>query len=328
MNNSVAGKTLRLVKDLRLALHAHRVPSDGFHLSHLRDAAAFFEDHGWVLIKSVFTPAEIDGFRQNVLASEREGVGGDLLSNPWLSRVILDDRVVRLSRELLGAQPTYFGDSSWFSSNTQSFAIGFHKDNPYKFTQNGPDWQSKYSVFRMGIYLQDHTEHSGGLALRDRSHHTTDTLVGQPFAVPTAKGDIVAWSLRTSHSGFVSRPRVFPRVFVPLTVQNVLTVRSKTEYRPPSLLFRPPEYPARLALFSSFGIDSKHLRRYLEYLKTRRYAVELWQQSLYTESVRAEVARSGLDLIDAPAQVRGIDAALVPEGHQEPTMELLPNEAP
>jgi hypothetical protein len=324
MNNSVMGKALRLARELRFTLRAGKVPTEGFALSGLPDAARFFDDHGWVLVKHVFTSSEIETFRLDVLASERQGVAGDLLSNPRLSRVVLDERILRLSRGLLGAKPTYFGDSSWNSSNAGGFAIGFHKDNPYKTTQNAPDWQGKYSILRMGIYLQDHVDHSGGLALRDRSHHTTDTMVGQPFAVPTAKGDVVVWSLRTSHSGFVSRPRLFPTVFVPLTVQNVLTVRAKAQYRPPTLLFRPPEYAERLALFMSLGVDGEHVRRYLDYLKTRRYAVSLWKQSHYADSVRDEAQKKGLGLIDAPAEVEGIDPATVPEEHREPALELPP----
>jgi hypothetical protein len=326
IDKSVLGKAWRLARELRFALHAGRVPTEGFDLSGLPDAARFFDDHGWVLVKRVFTPSEIESFRRDVLASESEGLAGDLLSNPRLSRVVLDDRILRLSHALLGTRPTYFGDSSWYSSNAGGFAIGFHKDNADKSNQNGPDWDGVYPLLRMGIYLQDHVEHSGGLALRDRSHHTTDCLVGQPFAVPTAKGDVVVWSLRTSHSGFVSRPRLFPNAFLPLTVQNVLTVGAKAEYRPPKLLFRPTEYPERLALFASFGVDGKHVRRYVEYLKTRRYAVELWKQSRYTDTVRAEAQEKELGLIDAPAQVKDIDPETVRKEHQEPPADLLPTE--
>jgi hypothetical protein len=321
---SVIGKARRLLRELPFTFGAHRVPLRRFNLASLEEAAVFFDHHGWVLV-NLFAPSEIESFRRDILLSEKEGLGGDLLSNPHLARVLLDGRVVQLVRKLLGTQPTYFGDSSWYSSNSHPFALGFHKDNPYKFTQNGPDWDGKYTILRIGIYLQDHVDHSGGLALRDRSHHTTDTLAGQPFAVPSAKGDVVVWSLRTSHSGFVSRPRLFPTVFLPLTVQNLVAVRARTHYGPSSCVFRPLEYPARLALFVSYGAEGDHLRRYIAYLKTRRYAVLLWQRSRYTDALREAVRDHGLLLVDAPAQVRDIDPDLVPEEHHEPTSRLLPS---
>jgi len=322
VSNSVVAKALRLVHELRYALYAGKVRVERFDMDTLPQAARFFDEHGWVLVKGVFTPSEVEHFRAAVRTSEREGACGDLLSNPRLSPVLLDDRIIHIARTLLGAQPTYYGDSSWYSSNTHPFALGFHKDNADKFNQNGPDWYGKYPILRIGIYLQDHVEHSGGVALRDGSHHTTDCTVGQPFAVPTAKGDVVVWSFRTSHSGFVSRLRLFPTVFLPLTLQKLLVVRKRGSpngtFRPASLLFRPKEYPDRLALFIAFGIDGKHLRRYVEYLKTRRFAVVLWQQSLYTDAMRTAVNGKGLLFLDAPDQVKDIDPTTVSEEHHDP----------
>ncbi len=322
MSRSVVGKAERLLHELRFALGAGKVPVEPFRLSDLARASPFFEEHGWVLIRDVFTEAEIDAFRADVLASEREGLTGDLLSNPRLSHALLDDRILRIATALLGAKPTYYGDSSWYSSNTSPFAIGFHKDNADKFNQQGPDWDGAYPLLRIGIYLQDHAEHSGGVALRDRSHHTTDCLVGQPFAVPSRKGDVVVWSFRTSHSGFVGRLRVFPSVFVPVTVQNALTVAKQGRYVRPGRLFRSMQYPERLVLFMSFGVDGRHLRRYIEYLKTRRFAIVLWQSSRYTDAMRAEIGRRGLGFIDAPAQVQGMDPSAASEEHHDPPPDM------
>ena len=323
--NDVVGKMLRLGREMRHTLRPRKQPSESFTSWELDAAARFLEERGWVVLRQVFSQSEIEEFRRDVLASERDAFAGDLLSNPRLSRVLLDDRILRISRALLRGQPTYFGDSSYYSSNTAAFSIGFHKDNPDKFRQEGPDWQSRHPLLRMGIYLQDHTEHSGGLALRDRSHNTVDCTVGVPFAVPSRKGDVVVWWLRTSHSGFVSRLRAVPKVFLPLTVQNVLTVRNKTSYRPPAFLFRPQEFPARLALFMTLGVDGKPLRRYVEYLKTRRYAVLIWKHSHYPDSIRDAAREKSLALIDTPAQVVDVDPATVPEEHREPASDLLPS---
>jgi hypothetical protein len=287
-------------------------------MSQLNEAARFFDDHGWALITNVFSLSEIERFRDEVLRSELERRNGDLLSNAYLRAVVLDDRVIAISRALLGGEPTYFGDSTWTCNRTVPSTIGFHKDNPDKTSGSKPDWQTrKYPVLRMGIYLQDHVRHSGGLGLRDRSHQTHDCSVGSPFAVPTAKGDIVIWSLRTSHTGFASRLRMFPKVFLPMGMQGRLALRAKVKPPGSRTLFRPAEYPERAALFASFGIEGSLLQRYTRYLKTRRYAVELWKHSEYTDGVRADAARKGLALIDMPAQVREVDPLTVPEEHHE-----------
>jgi hypothetical protein len=323
---AILGKAFRLARELRYMVAGDPVPKETFDLSTLPAAARFFDEHGWVLLKRVFSAEEIEQFRRDVVASRLAGDRGDLLSNPRLSRVVLDDRLIDLARGLLGDQPTYYGDSSWYSSETHPFDLGFHKDNADKFNASGPDWAAKYPLVRMAIYLQDHESFSGGVALRDRSHHTTDCGVGQPFAAPTAKGDVVVWSFRTSHSGLASRPRLFSNLFVPLTVQNLLTVRrrpgEKPKFRPPPLLFRPMEHPERLALFVSLGVDGSTLRRYVEYLKTRRFAVVLWQQCVYTDALRAAARDKGLGFVDVPAQVAHRDPMSASEEHRDPPADM------
>jgi len=309
-------RVVRLAREVGFTLR--KFPIESFELPRLAEAATFFDEHGWVILKNVFSPSEVDGFRADVLASQRDRMDGDLLGNPRLGRFILDGRTLSIARALVGAPPTYFGDSSWSSSNVVPQNLGFHKDNADKLSDRGPDWvPRKFPILRMGVYLQDHVEHSGGLGLRDRSHHTHDCSVGTPFAAPTAKGDVVVWSLRTSHTGFASRLRVFPSAFVPMGVQGRLAMRVRGDLDRPRLLFRASEHPDRVALFSSFGADGPLLRRFLRYLKTRRYAIELWRSTEYSEAIRAEAARKGLGLIDAPAEAKGIDPMSVFEEHRE-----------
>lgn len=271
----------------------------------LTEARRFLDEHGWVIVRGVFTAEEVAAMREGVQRSFDEKREGDLIANPHLGgdSFILHPRFRPLINAFVPGPPVHFGDAS-YAYGTMGGPT-FHKDNPDRQNPAGPDWRSPYSVVRFGVYLQDHSQHSGGLALRDRSHLESSINRGRPFAAPTVPGDVVAWSLRTTHSGFATRLRGIPKVFVPLTLMSLLLGRK--DYNPTRFPFRPLAVYPRMALFASFGVEDRHLRRFIRHLKTCDYAVRAWQATNYTEDVRGRLAAAGIGLLDMPAQTRGID---------------------
>ena len=88
--------------------------------------------------------------------------------------------------------------------------------------------------------------------LRDGSHKRTSLKDGKPLAVPSEVGDLVGWSLRTTHAGFAARLRVVPRLYFPV---NILARIVDSNYHLPPV-FRPlPVRSAseRLAMFITYG---------------------------------------------------------------------------
>lgn len=312
------GAFRRLFRDLRHMVSARPIDNPRFGQDDLASARRYLNEHGWVVIRDVFSAAEIARFREAVTESRRLELRGDLLSNPLLSDVITDSRIGRIVSALLPGPPLYFGDSGWNTAATDRIQMGFHKDNPDKEYQDAPDWRTPYTVFTTGLYLQDSAHHSGGVAVRDRSQDTLDLWHGRPIAVPAELGDFVVWSYRTSHTGYASRLRLFPDAFVPINVQSRLTVRDANGAFPrfdPRGIFRPAPPGERMALFMAFGIDDHHLRRTIRYQKTRRYWVKRAQCSTYSEEARARLSEAGIGLVDVAGELRGVDLATVPEGH-------------
>ena len=277
-----------------------------FDISQASAAVEFFDDHGWVIFRNVFDATEIRNFRQNVERVHQTSYSGDLLSSESLGgrKFVLDGRVLDIARYILRGTPCYFGDSS---VSIDVGAMGFHKDNPDREDQGAPDWRTPYSLIRMGVYLQDHTWHSGGLAVRDRSHLTVNRNKGRPLAIPTQVGDLVLWSLRTTHSGYATRLKVLPQVFVPIPIVKLLWSSKLARRHLLSRLFRPLELSKRLAIFATFGIDDAHLARYLAYLQTRQYAVSQWQSSVYDEHLFDDAEAGGIRLVSMRERVSNID---------------------
>ena len=50
----------------------------------------------------------------------------------------------------------------------------------------------------------------------------------------------------------------------------------------PSFMIQESE-DLRLALFMTFGIYDNYAKEYRDYLKTREYAIERWEKSVYTQ---------------------------------------------
>ena len=245
---------------------------------------------GYLHLKAIFSPAEISEFRDKLIYKESfatfEQPTGDLLSNPITAEFIQDGRLIEVTRKLLGAQPVYFGDSSYVVYDENHAVCSFHKDNADRHDPNGPDWCGEYPILRFGLYLQDHSRCGGGLVVRAGSHRSLQKnrklevlneevlgwLNGRTRYVPTEIGDVVVWNLRTTHAGMGR--------YIRGPLKRPISERMQKFF---------PEYlhsravGQRIAMFASFGLAGTHLERYLNNLRMRSYMVKVWQNSVYAK---------------------------------------------
>jgi hypothetical protein len=249
-----------------------------------------FWTNGFAIAKGVFTDAEIEQLRSS--AYETASYTGDLLSNPKLGWLVYDQRLLDIAKAVLGKPLVYFGDSNCLLGKESH---GWHKDNADRDDPNAPDWKSRYTVIRMGIYLQDHARHSGGLNVRTGSHNILDIRGGKNAYLATSVGDVVLWSLRTSHSGTGKLLRVIPQLeFEPAIADRL-----------PNFLFRPMDRD-RVALFISYGLndEAEHLSRYIAYLKTRKYMISSWSNSCYSREVLKWAEENELIINDVWSEIK------------------------
>ncbi len=265
--------------------------------------SATFRQRGYTIVRGLFGSEEVERLRTTVLETfaemEEQGrvgtdpaaegaikaMDGDLLSIPSLRNVLLDPRISRTVGELLGGKPVYFGDSSVRVGANGMRA--WHRDNVDRRKWRwGPDWRGSYPLLRCGLYLQDHSHHSGGLALRPRSHDTRHPLPTLPKFVDSKAGDLVVWNLRTLHSGEVVRMRGL----------STLPLSPRLQSRLPAGM-RVPDEKERIVLFMGFALSHSHLDNYLAYLKTRDYMQGSWSHSRFGPEVWEEAERAGLRML-------------------------------
>ena len=263
--------------------------------------SSHFKDYGYEVKPSVFSLGEIENFRSKVYEQYEidrslgltlnEGANsksnlrladGCLLSKPKLYEILIDPRVIRFARDILGSeQIIYWGDSSYQIGDGNR---GFHRDCVDRKEFSGPDWRSPYTLIRVGIYLQDHSKHSGGLRVKPGTH---ESVTASPVFVNSKPGDLVAWSLKLLHSGNAVRFRWFPKLCIKDT---------ELENRVPSFLKKEQERE-RIALFITFGLESPHLYRFIsEYQLKRSETVRSLKASVWNQHILEFAEQRGLDV--------------------------------
>ncbi len=245
-----------------------------------------FDKDGYALIEKTFSEQEIKHFRDLVykqyeidkqknltyqlshLPTKAKYAKGDLLSKELLFPILLDDRILNIARSVLNNENiVYFGDSSY---QIGTGLRGFHRDCLDRTDLHAPDWQSEYTLIRVGIYLQNHKNFSGGLKVKQGSHINAD---GKAVFINNEIGDVVTWSLKTIHSGNAVRLKGFQNISI-----------DKGEGRIPSFM-KKDEPTERISLFMTFGLKGFHLDRYIkDYELKREDTLAHLKASVYSEN--------------------------------------------
>jgi len=263
------------------------------------DKAGFDRD-GYLVVKNVFTAGEIKQFREEAykqyeidkqkhldfqlpnLPTKAKYAKGDLLSKELLHHILLDDRMLKIARTILGNDNlVYFGDSSY---QIGTGLRGFHRDNIDRTDLNGPDWQGEYTLIRLGIYLQDHKNYSGGLKIKVGTHKNAN---GKPIFVDSEIGDVGVWSLKTQHSGNAVRLKWFPNYSINTSgKENIIPAFMKKE-----------EQQERISFFMTFATKSSHLDRYInEYTLKREDTLAHAKASKFDASIVEQAQKKNVEV--------------------------------
>jgi len=265
-------------------------------------------DKGWSLTKNVLTPEEVSYYREYCLHKNSEDTSFfdrlDIATDDVLRNLIIHPKIVTKVQEILDeVNPIYFCDSS-VRIGTERYLYGFHKDCVDRFDQNGEEWKcDEYPIIRLGLYFQDHSSHSGGLALQSYSHKKVK-YTGSGTVVPSKEGDLISWYLTTNHSGNAIRFKKLGDYALPTRPVPARLYR----FMMPKYLFYGEE-KTRVAIFITFAKKHPITDRYLEYLKTRKYAVLKAKNQQYSDVEINLFSRCAINLLNFNEELQNIDIA-------------------
>ena len=247
------------------------------------------KENGYCLIKNVFNEKTITGLRNFVI--KNHSINKDIyLSDDKSIKDLLSKEYFDLLKKVIGENLTYFNDSN---VNTDKFQIKtgtFHIDA--RNDEKDPS-SSNYPVYRIGIYLQDHKNFSGGLKIIKKSHksflmsslkniyyllvrfkknkYKLKSFV-QSFNyenVPSEAGDIMIWNGRTHHCGRFQRLKIFKNISLhPFFDRNL-----------PQFFFQ-KEKEERLTIFQNIALNCKDSHNYIHYRLNQIKNKDYWKNTI------------------------------------------------
>lgn len=254
-------------------------------MSLTNEQKAFFKKEGYLQLKNFFSQEEVV---QLIKAARKKHVGDTIMHDEFLG-VTLDTRTTDILHELLGDEILYPGLSFARTGDKPAKfgSRGYHSDAAYETK----DFSKFYPIINTGIYLQDHVNYSGGLKLIPRSHNRAcifvrtipqvlkrmikATLKGDfktalysfdlspSVNIDNEPGDLLIWSMRTHHSGYGRRPKLFKNLSLHPIIEDLL----------PDFLFL-KDNPDRDVILTVYGTPGEIFEEYMNIQKRKLHRKE------------------------------------------------------
>jgi len=246
---------------------------------------------GYCLIKNFFSKDEIDDLRFFVQKNRDKNKDIYLsIIETKKGKCLLSKRYFDLLKRTLGENLVYYLDSDLLVDTDKKTIGSFHIDTRNDDEDPGT---SDYKVWRVGIYLQDHKNYSGGIKIILSSHKKLLLSSFKKFFnilikilkykkkysfksflpsfnfvnVPSEAGDIIIWNGRTHHSGRFQRLKVFKNFVLHPFFERLF----------PKFFFI--EDKERFVIFQNWCIAHNSSKNYIEYRFSEAKSSSYWKNN-------------------------------------------------
>ncbi|MGP0902934.1 phytanoyl-CoA dioxygenase family protein [Serratia sp. CY76391] len=165
------------------------------------------ERDGFVVIRGMFTEDEmskmnnsIDKFFANKGVTYRYGLTQPNIAveEQEFSWVFHHPKVIDAYREVFGSNDFVFTSHADIHHN---MGFGWHKDDAKGAYFSEPYFTHDCRVYKMGIYMNDHSTDGNGMSVRVGSHLKDNLTDGEAVSLATKPGDVVIFDVRITHAG-------------------------------------------------------------------------------------------------------------------------------
>lgn len=268
----------------------------------------YFKREGYIHLPQFFSQDEVVRLREAC----RMNRPGDSMCRPEFGDVMFSQKLIDTMKDLLGEELVYPG-LSLTRTNDLNAERGrfFHTDT----VDDDYDFTREYPILNTGIYLQDHANYSNSLKIAPRSHtrkcitskNLLDVIknaiacikktdwqglagvlsITPAINIPSKPGDLIIWYVRTHHSGYGIRLKLFPNLSLPPIIENWI----------PDFL-RLPDNPERNVMLSIFAAPSKYLDAYIkkQIIKGYRKDHYLNNACLETDDMKARAKKLNITI--------------------------------
>jgi hypothetical protein len=230
------------------------------------------ENEGFVVIRGVLSTTEVKKLRKIVknhfnnkgllafCGLVQPNAAVEVSEINWL---FYHPTIITVMRHLLRQEKIMFTSHCDIHSGTLS---RWHKDDGMTVMDGGYFGQSMYKeqdcrVYKVAIYLQNHTHNNGGLTVRRGSHKFQSLDKGEEIYLKTYAGDIVIFDVRLTHIG--QRDIVpIPLLRKPINLfQNLLKKLLKIDEAKIQCYLKTlcdKFFSEKLAIFFTYGVPNEH----------------------------------------------------------------------
>ena len=246
---------------------------------------------GYCLIKNFFSKDEVNDLRSFVEMNREKDRDVYLsITDTQRGKCLLSNRYFDLLKNTLGDNLVYYLDSNLLVDNDKKTVGSFHID-----ARNDDEDPSStdYNVWRIGIYLQDHKNYSGGIKMISSSHKKLLLSSFKKFLnvlikifkfkkkysiksffpsfkfinTPSEAGDIIIWNGRTHHSGRFQRLKFLKNLSLHPFFERLL----------PKFFFI--EEKERLVIFQNWCTEHISSKNYIEYRFSETKSSNYWRNN-------------------------------------------------
>jgi hypothetical protein len=228
--------------------------------------ASEIQTEGFAVVRNFFSEDEIAKLRDavahhfrnsglsNVLGYVQPNAAIEVDGLDWL---YVSEKVIGLFRQAFATDNIVFTGHCDIHRDIRS---GWHKDSGEK---RGDYFHGDYfgaddcKVYKMAVYLEDHTVRASGLSVFPRSHRGAKG--GEPIHLDTVAGDVILFDVRLTHRG--QDGNSFEKLLerVDRRMRRIISLKQKRN--PPvsrlhSTYLRLTGRPNRFSVFFTFGSDN------------------------------------------------------------------------
>ncbi|WP_448665798.1 phytanoyl-CoA dioxygenase family protein [Serratia plymuthica] len=165
------------------------------------------ERNGFVVIRDLFSPEEmkriqssIDTFFEQKGVTYRYGLTQPNIAveEEEFSWVFSHPKVLEAYRAVFGQEDFVFTSHADIHHN---MGFGWHKDDGKGAYFTTPYFTPECRVYKMGVYMNDHSMDGSGLSVRVGSHLIDNLTDGESVSLATKPGDVVIFDVRITHAG-------------------------------------------------------------------------------------------------------------------------------
>ena len=247
---------------------------------------------GHCLIKNFFTSSEVDDLR--LFVQKNNHMNQDVylsVAESGFGKVLLSSKYFDLLKKVLGEDLLYYKDSHLLVDSDKKIPGKFHIDA--RCDDEDPV-TTEYKVWRVGIYLSDHKNFSGGIKMISSSHKKLlltslkkiyYILVkifknNKKFSlksffpslrytnIASEPGDIIIWNGRTHHCGRFKRLKIFKNFPLHPFLDRIL----------PNFFFI-KENDDRLVVFQNWCLEGHTSDKYIKYRQSELASDEYWKKN-------------------------------------------------